>query len=177
MSRSARLNGDGSFLVQGTVPFRFRGRFLFGSASFWFTGSPADDENRFECCQKCCPKQPGVVRSETFTGRPGLVRKVSEATFSVGDMDSTGTVTVNEFTAGVAGLLDHLDPHSAVLLADREQLGVVADLLGVQNRLAGALAHVLQTVEATEAAMTAHGTSTVTWLAAELRYTRREASP
>ena len=91
-------------------------------------------------------------------------------------MDSTGTVTVSQFTAGVTGLLDHLDPHSAVLLPDREQLGVVADLLSVQNRITGVLASVLQTVEVSQAAMTAHGTSTVTWLAAELRYTRREAS-
>ena len=91
-------------------------------------------------------------------------------------MDGTGTVTVNQFTASVTGLLDHLDPHSTALLQDREQLGVVADLLGVQNRIAGVLAHVLQTVESSQAAMTAHGTSTVTWLAAELQYTRREAS-
>ena len=35
-------------------------------------------------------------------------------------MDSTGTVTVNQFTASVAGLLDHLDPHSAALLQDRD---------------------------------------------------------
>ncbi len=71
-------------------------------------------------------------------------------------MDSTGTVTVNQFTASVTGLLDHLDRHTAVMLQDRDQLGVVADLLGVQNRIAGVLASVLQTVEATEAAMTAH---------------------
>ena len=104
------------------------------------------------------------------------MRKVSEATFSVRTMNSTGTVTVNEFTAGVTGLLDRLDCGSTVLLPDRDQLGVVADLLGVQSRLAGVLASVLQTVESSEAAMTAHGTTTVTWLAGELRYTRREAS-
>ncbi len=114
MSRSARLNGDGSFRlngdgsflvqgtvpfrfkgrflsgsrdgsfpVQGTVPFRFTGRFLFGSASFWFTGSPADDENRSGCCQKCCPKQPGVVRSGNIHRIPFWCGKVSEAPFSV----------------------------------------------------------------------------------------------
>lgn len=91
-------------------------------------------------------------------------------------MDSTGTVAVNEFIASVNGLLDHLDHHAVALLPDRQQLGVVAGLLAVQNRLAGVLAHVLQTVENSQAALTAHGTSVVTWLAAELRYTRREAS-
>ena len=105
-----------------------------------------------------------------------MVRKVSVAAFSVGDMNSTGTVTVNEFTAGVVGLLDRLDSGSAVLLQDRDQLDLVADLLGVQSRLAGVLASILQTVEASEAAMTAHGTTMVSWLAGELRYTRREAS-
>lgn len=118
---------------------------------------------------RCCP-------FKELSGRAHSVRKVSVAAFSVGGMNSTGAVTVSEFTAGVSGLLDRLDCGSAVLLADRDQLGVVAGLLGVQSRLAGVLASVLQTVEASEAAMRAHGTTTVTWLAGELRYTRREAS-
>lgn len=91
-------------------------------------------------------------------------------------MNSTATVTVNEFTGTVCGLLDRLDFETATLLRDRDQLRLVADLLGVQSRLAGVLASALRAVEISEAAMTAHGTTTITWLAGELRYTRREAS-
>ncbi|MFT4228222.1 DUF222 domain-containing protein, partial [Micropruina sp.] len=84
--------------------------------------------------------------------------------------------TVADFATVVAGLLDDLDYGQVALLADRKQLDLVADLLQVQSRLVGVVHTVLGTVDRSEAAMTAHGVPTVSWLASELRYTRGQAS-
>lgn len=119
---------------------------------------------------------PGVVSSESRGRSPPSARKVSGATFNVGVMNSPETITVTQFACIVSGLLDQLDCNDLALLPDRQQLSLIADLLGVQGRLAGVLATVLQAAETSEAALTAHGTTTVTWLAGELCYTRREAS-
>ena len=86
-----------------------------------------------------------------------------------------GTAVV-DFAAVITGLLDHLDYNDVTLLTDRKQLNLVADLLTVQARLSGVVHTVLGQVDQAEAAMTAHGVPTVSWLAAELRYTRGQAS-
>ncbi|WP_298129910.1 DUF222 domain-containing protein, partial [Micropruina sp.] len=83
---------------------------------------------------------------------------------------------VADFATVVAGLLDDLDYDQVALLADRKQLDLVADLLQVQSRLVGVVHTVLGQVDRSEAAMTAHGIPTVSWLAEELRYTRGQAS-
>ncbi|MFT3834110.1 MAG: DUF222 domain-containing protein [Micropruina sp.] len=83
---------------------------------------------------------------------------------------------VADFATAVTGLLDHLDYHDVALLTDRKQLDLVAELLTVQSRLAGVAHTVLSQVDRGEAAMTAHGIPTVSWLASELRYTRGQAS-
>ncbi len=83
---------------------------------------------------------------------------------------------VADFATVVAGLLDDLDYEEVSLLADRKQLDLVADLLQVQSRLSGVVHTVLGQVDRGEAAMTAHGVPTVSWLASELRYTRGQAS-
>lgn len=83
---------------------------------------------------------------------------------------------VADFATVITGLLDHLDYDTVALLTDRKQLDLVADLLTVQSRLSGALHTVLGQVDRAEAAMTAHGVPMVSWLAAELRYTRGQAS-
>ena len=83
---------------------------------------------------------------------------------------------VADFATVVAGLLDDLDYDQVALLADRKQLDLVADLLTVQSRLSGVVHTVLGQVDRSEAAMTAHGVPTVSWLASELRYTRGQAS-
>ena len=83
---------------------------------------------------------------------------------------------VADFATVITGLLDHLDYDTVALLTDRKQLELVADLLTVQSRLSGVLHTVLGEVDRAEAAMTAHGVPTVSWLAAELRYTRGQAS-
>ncbi len=84
--------------------------------------------------------------------------------------------TVADFATVVTGLLDDLDYGQVALLADRKQLDLVADLLQVQSRLSGVVHTVLGAVDRSEAAMTAHGVPTVSWLASELRYTRSQAS-
>ncbi|MFT4225788.1 DUF222 domain-containing protein [Micropruina sp.] len=83
---------------------------------------------------------------------------------------------VADFATVITGLLDHLDYDTIALLTDRKQLDLVADLLTAQSRLSGVLHTVLGQVDRAEAAMTAHGVPTVSWLAAELRYTRGQAS-
>ncbi len=83
---------------------------------------------------------------------------------------------VADFATAVTGLLDQLDYHAVTLLTDRKQLDLIADLLQVQSRLAGVVHTVLGQVDRSEAAMTAHGIPTVSWLASELRYTRGQAS-
>lgn len=84
--------------------------------------------------------------------------------------------TVADFATVVSGLLDHLDYNNVALLTDRKQLDLVTDLLMVQSRLSGVLHTVLGQVDRADAAMTAHGLPTTSWLAAELRYTRGQAS-
>ncbi len=83
---------------------------------------------------------------------------------------------VADFATVVTGLLDHLDYNDVTLLTDRKQLDLVADLLTVQSRLSGVLHTVLGQVDRAEAAMTAYSLPTTSWLAAELRYTRSQAS-
>mgnify|MGYP000258082601 CR=1 FL=1 len=83
---------------------------------------------------------------------------------------------VADFATAVTGLLDQLDYHAVTLLTDRKQLDLVADLLTVQSRLSGVVHTVLGQVDRSEAAMTAHGVPTVSWLASELRYTRGQAA-
>ncbi len=83
---------------------------------------------------------------------------------------------VADFATVVTGLLDHLDYDNVALLTDRKQLDLVAELLTVQSRLSGVVHTVLGQVDRADAAMTAHGIPTVSWLAAELRYTRGQAS-
>ncbi len=83
---------------------------------------------------------------------------------------------VADFATVVAGLLDDLNYNDVPLLTDRKQLDLVADLLQVQSRLVGVVHTVLDQVDRSEAAMTAHGVPTVSWLASELRYTRGQAS-
>ncbi len=86
-----------------------------------------------------------------------------------------GTAVADVATA-VTNLLDGVSYHEIALLTDRKQLDLVADLLTVQSRLVGVLHTVLGAVDRSEAAMTAHGIPTVSWLASELRYTRGQAS-
>jgi hypothetical protein len=88
----------------------------------------------------------------------------------------TGSIVTADFTAAVTGLLDAVVLDDIALLADRMQLDLVADLLQVQSRLAGVVAAVVGRVDRAEAAMTAHGVPTVSWLAGELCYTRGQAS-
>ncbi|MFT4297257.1 MAG: DUF222 domain-containing protein [Micropruina sp.] len=76
----------------------------------------------------------------------------------------------------MTGLLDQINVDDVVLLPDRKQLDLVTDLLHVQSRIAGVLHAVLGAVDRSDAAMTAHGVPTVSWLAGELRYTRTQAS-
>lgn len=83
---------------------------------------------------------------------------------------------VADFAAVVSGLLDDLCYDEVALLTDRKQLDLVAELLTVQSRLSGVVSTVLGAVDRSEAAMTAHGIPTVSWLASELRYTRGQAS-
>ena len=83
---------------------------------------------------------------------------------------------VADFAIVVAGLLDELCYDAVALLTDRRQLDLVADLLMVQSRLVGVVHTVLGQVDRSGAAMAAHGIPTVSWLAAELRYTRGQAS-
>ncbi len=85
-------------------------------------------------------------------------------------------IALADFATAVTGLLDHLDHNSVALLTDRKQLDLMADLLTVQSRLSGVVHTVLGQVDRAEAAMTAHGIPTTSWLAAELRHTRGEAS-
>ncbi len=84
--------------------------------------------------------------------------------------------TVTDFATVVTGLLDRLDYDNVALLTDRKQLDLVADLLTVQSRLSGVVHTVLGQVDRADAALTAHGIPTVSWLASELRYTRSQAS-
>lgn len=91
-------------------------------------------------------------------------------------IDVGAGTAVADFAAAVTGLLDDLDYDNVALLTDRKQLDLVADLLQVQSRLVGVVHTVLGQVDRSEAAMTAHGVPTVSWLAAELRYTRGQAS-
>ncbi|MBP8921619.1 MAG: hypothetical protein KBG85_18100, partial [Micropruina sp.] len=58
---------------------------------------------------------------------------------------SIGSVSVVDFTTGMAGLLDTIDT-DVRLLTDRAQLDLVADLLRIQSRLAGVLHTVLGVV-------------------------------
>ncbi len=67
---------------------------------------------------------------------------------------SIGSVSVVDFTTGMAGLLDTVDTTVGVL-TDRAQLDLVADLLRIQSRLAGVLHHIIGGVERAEAAQTA----------------------
>ena len=83
---------------------------------------------------------------------------------------------VADFATVVTGLLDHLDYDNVALLTDRKQLDLVVELLAVQSRLSGVVHVVLGQIDRAEAAMTAHGVPTVSWLASELRYTRGQAS-
>ncbi len=83
---------------------------------------------------------------------------------------------VADFATVVTGLLDDLDYDQVALLPDRKQLDLVADLLTMQSRLSGVVHTVLGQVDRSEAAMTAHGVPTVSWLASELRYTRGQAA-
>jgi uncharacterized protein DUF222 len=83
---------------------------------------------------------------------------------------------VADFATVATGLLDHLDYDNVALLTDRKQLDLVADLLTVQSRLSGVAHTVLGQVDRAEAAMTAYGIPTTSWLAAELHYTRGQAS-
>lgn len=83
---------------------------------------------------------------------------------------------VADFATVATGLLDHLDYDNVALLTDRKQLDLVADLLTVQSRLSGVVHTVLGQVDRAEAAMTAYGIPTTSWLAAELHYTRGQAS-
>ncbi|MFT4297228.1 MAG: DUF222 domain-containing protein [Micropruina sp.] len=89
---------------------------------------------------------------------------------------TAGAVTAAEFATAVTGLLDHIDLDDVVLLPDRKQLDLVTELLQVQSRIAGVIHTVLGAVDRSEAAMTAYGVPTVSWLAGELRYTRKQAS-
>ncbi|MEZ5088682.1 MAG: DUF222 domain-containing protein [Micropruina sp.] len=86
------------------------------------------------------------------------------------------TTAVADFATVVSGLLDQVSYDEMVLLTDRKQLDLVTELLTVQTRLAGVVHTVLGAVDRAEAAMTAHGIPTVSWLAAELRYARGQAS-
>ena len=88
---------------------------------------------------------------------------------------AAGSVSVVDFTTGMAGLLDTVDT-TVGLLTDRAQLGLVADLLRIQSRLAGVLHHIIGGVERAEAAQTAYGVPLTSWLAGELRYTRPQAA-
>ena len=103
---------------------------------------------------------------------------MSVTTFKVNDMsiEVEPGAAVADFATAVTGLLDQLDYHAVTLLTDRKQLDLIADLLQVQSRLAGVVHTVLGQVDRSEAAMTAHGIPTVSWLASELRYTRGQAS-
>ena len=85
------------------------------------------------------------------------------------------SVSVVDFTTGMAGLLDTVDT-TVGLLTDRAQLGLVADLLRIQSRLAGVLHHIIGGVDRAEAAQTAYGVPLTSWLAGELRYTRPQAA-
>ena len=77
------------------------------------------------------------------------------------------SVSVVDFTTGMAGLLDTIDT-DVRLLTDRAQLDLVADLLRIQSRLAGVLHTVLGVVDRAEAAQTAYGVPLTSWLAGEL---------
>ena len=88
---------------------------------------------------------------------------------------ASGTA-VADFAAAVTGLLDDIHYDNLALLTDRKQLDLLADLLRVQSRLSGVVSSVLGAVDRSEAAVTAHGIPTVSWLASELRYTRGQAS-
>ena len=103
-------------------------------------------------------------------------RKVSVPFRRVLRMNSSaGLVSVVDFAAGVAGLLDTVDPTMG-LLTDRRQLGLAADLLRIQSRLTGVVHAVLGAVDRAEAARVAYGVPLTSWLAGEQRYTRAQAS-
>ncbi len=90
--------------------------------------------------------------------------------------NEAGAMGVVEFTAAIAGLLNVVQHCDVTSLADRQQLDLLADLISAQSRLTGVVHSVLCAVDRTDAAMTAYGVPTVSWLAGELRYTRAQAS-
>lgn len=102
---------------------------------------------------------------------------MSGATSTVIVMSSTiGPISTVDFTTAASCLLDQVDHDDVALLADRGQLALVAELLRVQSRLTGMVHTVLGIVDRNEAAMTAHGVPTTSWLAGELRYSRPQAA-
>ena len=114
--------------------------------------------------------------SDNTTAKVASGRRVSVPVRSVLCMSgSIGSVSVVDFTTGMAGLLDTVDT-STGLLTDRAKLDLVADLLRIQSRLAGVLHHNIGDVDRAEAAQTACGVPLTSWLAGELRYTRSQAS-
>ncbi len=84
------------------------------------------------------------------------------------------SVSAVDLTTAVSGLLDAVQL-GVGSLTDRQQLDLIADLLRVQSRLSGVLHTIVGEVDRNEAAQTAYGVPTASWLAAELRYTRSQA--
>lgn len=135
-----------------------------------------DDFNRRGCCHRCCPKSQVLSVYDNTPIRRVSGGKVSVPVRNVLFMSKAAeTMPVVDFTAGMAGLLDTVDT-SVGLLTDRQQLDVAAELLCIQSRLTGVVHAVLGAVDRNEAAQAAHGVPMTSWLAAELCYTRAQAS-
>lgn len=88
--------------------------------------------------------------------------------------NGSALVSAVDFTTAVSGLLDAVQPEVGSL-TDRQQLDLITDLLRMQSRLSGVLHTIIGEVDRNEAAQTAYGVPTASWLAAELRYTRPQA--
>ena len=93
---------------------------------------------------------------------------------SVSGMEQAGLVGVGEVLAGVAGLLDRLDP-DRVFADDRERLGWVVAARQVTGRLQALLVSLAAEAERAHAAEKVSGVPLSSWLPATQRATRREA--